>query len=1068
MAEDFNKEKLPKGPIAWMAQNSVAANLLMIIFIVGGLLVASQVKQEVFPEFTSDIVTIAVPYPGASPEEVEQGIILSIEDKVRGLEGVKRVTSTAAENAGSVVVELLESSNEYKVLQDVKNEVDRITSFPEDAERPIVSLAEIRREVISLLIYGEQSLGDLRDLAERVRDDLISRPGVTLVELGLAPIPEISIEVPLANLRSYGLTLEEIANKIRNTALELPAGEIKTSGGQILLRTQERREYAQEFLNIPVASNPDGSLVLLKSIANLKDSFEDKDEEAFFEGLPGIEVQVFRVGNETPQDISDAVYKYIDEIKLEVPDSVNFKILRDSSVTYKDRLNLLIKNAGIGLLLVSLLLGLFLEVRLAFWVMLGIPISILGSFLIFPAMDASINMISLFAFIVSLGIVVDDAVVAGENIFDEKEAGREPLAAAVFGARAIAMPIVFAVLTNIVAFMPLFMVPGVSGKFFRQIPAVVVCVFAISLIESLYILPAHLAHKPKKNKFIDKLNQPGKWFSVKLKSFVDNKYAPAIKKIVKFRYATIAASIGMLIIALGALAGGHIRFTFMPIIDADNITVQAELPFGIPMEESRKLRLELIKASERALKKAGGSNNISKGIYSQIGRGMLGDGPVGGSANISGSHIVVARVTLVPSDQRTITGTEFARIWRKEIGSLPGVESLVFKSDTGASEGAAIDFNLSHRSREITETAAEELAEILAGYAGAIDIDDGVQSGKPQYSFKITPEAESLGITVGSLARQLRSAFYGAEALRQQRGRNEIKVMLRLPKDERQTLETLDQFIIRTPDGGELALSEAAKVVEGKSYTKILRRNGTRVISVTADVDDTITNANQIISSIVKEDLPKLIKKYPGLSYSFGGEKEAQTDTLNALKLGFILSMILIYALLAIPFRSYLQPIIVMLSIPFGTIGAIAGHSIVSMIPGQPEYTISIISMFGIIALAGVVVNDSLVLIVKANEFRAEGKKAEEAVSLAGIRRFRPILLTSLTTFFGLSPMIFESSQQARFLIPMAISLGFGIIFATFITLAIVPCVYIMLEDIQMLWQKLTKRENLDTQIQDQ
>ncbi|MCB0318684.1 MAG: efflux RND transporter permease subunit, partial [Bdellovibrionales bacterium] len=771
------------------------------------------------------------------------------------------------------------------------------------------------------------------------------------------------------------------------------------------------------------------------------------------EGFPGVEIKVYRVGDETPQSVSDAVYNYIDELKQEIPENVDVKVLRDTSVTFKERINLLLKNAALGLILVALLLGLFLEVRLAFWVMLGIPISVLGSFLIFPAMDASINMISLFAFIVSLGIVVDDAIVVGENVFDERQNTKDALAAATIGSKDVSVPVVFAVLTNIVAFLPLFMVPGVSGKFFRQIPAVVVCVFGISLIESLFVLPAHLAHIPKRNKFIDKLNQPGKWFSEKLKQFIDKVYAPSVNKMIEFRYATVAATIAILIITIGALAGNHIRFTYIPVIDADFITVQATMPFGTPIENSRQVRSQLVDSANRTLQKAS-NKTISTGIYSQIGKAMAGHSPRASAGGPGGSHIIAAQISLVPSNERDITATEVSKIWRQEIGEIPGLDNLIFKSETGASDGAAIEFNLTHRSRVVSEQAAQDLAGILSNYAGVIDIDDGVESGKEQYSFKITPEAESLGISVGQLARQLRSAFYGAEALRQQRGRNEVKVLVRLPEHERKTLNTLNQFIIKTPQGGELALAEAALIDEGKSYTKISRRNGMRIVPVTAEVDEDKTNANQIISQIIETEMPKLIEKYPGLSFSLGGEKEAQTDTLGALKIGFILSMLTVYALLAVPFRSYVQPIIVMLSIPFGIIGAVAGHYIVSLLPGQPEYTISIISMFGIIALSGVVVNDSLVLIVKANELRASGMSAFDAVQNAGIRRFRPILLTSLTTFFGLAPMIFETSMQARFLIPMAISLGFGIIFATFISLAIVPCIYIMLEDVKNLIKK--------------
>lgn len=1039
------------GPIAWMAKNSVAANIVMIIFLLGGLIMATQVKQEVFPEFTTDIVRITVPYPGASPEEVEQGIVLSIEDGVRGLDGVKQVTSTAAEGIGTIVAELLTSADPFKTLQDIKNEVDRITSFPEDAEEPVVSLVESRRKVVSLIIYGDQSRTALRALAERIRDDLVQIPGVTLVELGLTPPLEISIEIPQASLRAYGLTLEQAAQIIRESALELPAGEVRTSGGQILLRTQERRDYGKEFLDIPIATNQDGSFVRLGDIAQITDGFQQTDEEARFNGKPAIIVDAYRVGDETPQQVSQVVSDYIEVIQPELPPDVGLKVWDDSSVIFKERMGLLMKNAVIGLALVLLLLSLFLEVRLAFWVTLGIPISVMGSFLFMPMMDASINMISLFAFIVTLGIIVDDAVVAGENIYEKREQGMPIGQAAIAGAQEIAMPIVFAVLTNIVAFMPLFFVPGVSGKFFRQIPAVVVSVFAISLIESLFVLPAHLSHKKSKHPIWEKLNRPREVCVGYLEYFIAHYYTPFVTLAVKYRYRTLAVAVATLMTAVGAVLGGHLQFSFLPKIDSDLITAQAILPIGVPIEKSREVQQRLIEAAREVLEENGG-DRIAKGIYSQIGGGLISGGPGPAFRGAGGSHIIATQVSLVSSDKRDISGGEFARQWRRTLGEVVGLESLTYRAETGASEGAAIEFNLSHRSRETLEKAAVELRRSIETYAGVSDTDDGVASGKPQLSFTITPYARSLGVTASELGRQVRSAFYGAEAIRQQRGRNEIKVMVRLPEEERESLSTIDELVIRTPRGGEIPFSEAAEIEAGRAYTEINRIDGRRIMSVTGDVDTNISNANQIIGDIEETLMPKLKERYPGLTYSFGGEREAQQDSLSSLGLGFILAMIIIYALLAIPFRSYVQPLIVMLSIPFGFIGAIGGHFLLG-------YGLSIISMFGLIALAGVVVNDSLVLVVTANRLREqEGVSASEAVRRAGMRRLRPILLTSLTTFFGLAPMIFETSMQARFLIPMAISIGFGILFATIIILGLVPAVYLIVEDIKCSVSRLANQ----------
>ena len=1040
---DRLRQQFADGPIAWMARNHVAANLVMLLFLLGGLLLSARVKQEIFPEFTVDTITVSVLYRGASPAEVEQGIILSIEDEVRGLDGVKEVTAVATESRASVTIELLSGANTSKALQDIKNAVDSILSFPEEAERPIVSLVEVRNQVLTILVHGDQDEQTLRDLAEKIRDDLLQRPGITLVELAATRPLEIAIEVPQGNLRAYNLTLDGIAREIREAAIELPAGGVKTAGGEVLLRTQERRDYAREYADIPVASAPDGSQILVSDIAEIYDGFEETDEESFFNGQRAVKVQVYRVGNETPQSVSDTIRAYLAEIEPNIPGEIGLTVWDDRSEIYRDRVNLLVKNAFLGLVLVLLLLGLFLDAKLAFWVTLGIPISILGSFLFLPITGASINMLSLFAFIVTLGIVVDDAVVVGENVYEKRQQGKPFLQAAVEGAKEIASPVLFAVLTNIVAFLPLFFVPGASGKFFRQIPAVVVAVFAVSLIESLFILPAHLSHQRTQTRFWTAIDTPRRFFAGLLQRCISNGYQPLLRVALANRYATLAVGVAMLILAAGAVGGGHIQFSFIPRIDADIVTAQATLPFGVPLETSRRIQQQLLDAASDTVEQNGGSD-IVRGIYTQIGTALQAFGPPGsGGLSAGGSHLVGVQVSLVPADKREIGSLEFVNAWREATAHIAGIETLTFDAETGVSEGAAIDIQLTHRSRATLEAAAAELAQSLAGYAGVRDIDDGFARGKPQLSLTVKPEGRSLGINATDLARQVRSSFFGAEALRQQRGRNEVRVMVRLPEAERRTAHTVEELILRTDRGGEIPLFQAAAVERGHSYTEIRRREGRRIIAVTADVDESVSNATTITAEVLSQELPALMQKYPGLSYVLEGEQAAQKESLEALGIGFLFALLGIYGLLAIPFRSYFQPFIVMLSIPFGIIGAIIGHILLG-------YGLSIISMFGIIALAGVVINDSLVLVVTANTIRAAQQVSpSEAVSLAGIRRFRPILLTSLTTFFGLMPMIFETSLQARFLIPMAISLGFGVLFATVIILVLLPASYLILEDLQ-------------------
>ncbi|NGX58400.1 MAG: Multidrug resistance protein MexB [Chlamydiae bacterium] len=1032
-----------KGPIAWMTRNHVTANLLMLLFIVGGLIIGSQLKQEVFPEFELDIISVSVPYPGASPEEIENGIIQAIEDEVRGVDGVKRVTSSSFEGRGIVNIELLSGMNANKALQDVKNAVDRITSFPEEAERPIVSLLETRRQVIALILYGDVSRKILRDLGEKVRDDLIQLPDITLVSLADVPPLEISIEIPRQRLRSYNLTLEQIANIINETSIELPAGGVKTPGGEILLRTKERRDYASQYENIPVISNPDGSRILLSDIATIKEGFEETDQEAFFNGYPAIKVEIFRVGAQTPIAIADKVHQYAKNLQSELPSNIKVATWNDRAELYRDRINLLIRNASLGLFLVLMFLGLILEPRLAFWVTLGIPISIIGSFIFVAPTPVSINMVSLFAFIVTLGIIVDDAIVVGENIYKKREAGLSNIRAAIEGAQELAGPVTFAVLTNIAAFIPLFFIPGPIGNIFLQIPIIVIAVFAVSLIESIFILPSHLARRHQKSKFWDTLSKPSIYFDRLLDNFIKRFYQNHLKTALKYRYISMGCGIGLLIIALGLVYSGIVTFSYLPRVDHDLITAQAKLPVGIPITKSREVQKILVEAAQEVIKETE-TGNISRGIYTQIGNDVIGTGPqTGPEDQETGSHIVGAQVLLVPSDQREISGIEFSKQWRKKVGDIAGVDSIGYIATIGIGTGDTIDIQLSHPIREINEQAAQELADILRTYEGVFQIDNGVTLGKQQINFTIKPEARSLGITVNQLAKQVRSAFYGAEALRLQRGRNEIKVMVRLPLEERQTPFTVEDLIIRTADGGEIPLSEAANITLGNAFTEIKRNDGRRIISVTADVDEAVANANEIIADITGKVIPALQEKYPGLTYRLEGVQREQAETLEAIWLGLSVAIIAIYILLAIPFKSYMQPLIVMTSIPFGIIGAIIGHLLLG-------YELSIISMFGIIALSGVVVNDSLVLIITINRMKiTEDLTLKDMVIRTGMLRFRPIILTSLTTFFGLAPMIFETSIQARFLIPMAISLGFGVLFATSIILLLVPCLYMILEDVK-------------------
>jgi len=1025
-------KKMNKGPIAWMAGHSVAANLMMLVLLVGGLIWAIQIKKELFPDFTMDTVTVSVSYPGASPEEVEQGIILAVEEVVQGLDGVEEVTSTAREGTGIVTVEMLVGSDLNKLAQDIQSEVDRITSFPEEAEDPRVEVATHRREVISLALYGDLDERILREKAEEIRDHLLQDPGITQVDLSAIRDFEISIEVPQENLRTYSLTLEEVANRVRMASVELPGGGIKTRGGEILVRMKERRDYGREFGQIPIITSDDGTELRLEDIATIIDGFEDTDNNAAYNGKRAVMIDVYRVGSQTPIQVADAVLKYIGELKEILPPGLKVDTLNDRSDMYRQRLDLLMRNGFIGLILVFALLGLFLEPRLAFWVTMGIPISFLGSLFFLPTLGVSINMMSMFAFIVALGIVVDDAIVVGENIYKYRSRGYSFMKAAVTGAREVAQPVTFSILTNIATFMPLYFVPGIPGKIFKAIPVVVITVIVISLVESLLILPAHLGHQRERGRWglMAWLSRGQERFSAWFIRMIKALYAPLLNLALKNRYLTLSVGLAILILMGAYVKSGRMGITLFERIESDFAQATAVLPYGSAVEKTEAVQALLIKAAQ-AIAEENGGDRLVEGIFAEIGAAS------GGS---SGGHITRVRVYLTPPEERPMQTADFVQTWRRRVGELPGLESMAFRSDVGGpGSGAALTLELSHRDLHILETAGAELAEALAYFPNVKDINDGFQPGKQQVDFTIRPEGRVLGLTAQEVANQVRHAFYGTRVLRQQRGRNEVTVMVRLPENERVSEYNLEELILRSPSGQEVPLREVVDVKRGRAYTSIDRRAGRRVITVTADVDPP-SQAGQILASLKSDALPALVDRYSGLSYGFEGRQAEMKDSMQSLGLGLVMAMLVVYALLAIPFRSYVQPAIIMSSIPFGIIGAVLGHMIMG-------YGLSVMSMFGMVALAGVVVNDSLVFIDFTNRERRKGLAAHAALISAGILRFRPILLTSLTTFGGLMPLIFETSRQARYLIPMALSLGFGVLFATLITLLLVPSLYLIVED---------------------
>lgn len=1015
-----------RGPIAWMINNGVTPNLIMLFLLIGGILMLFRIKQEVFPEFSLDTVSISVSYPGASPEEVESGIILAIEEAVRGVEGVKQVTSIAGEGLGTINVELLSDSDQQKAYQDIRQEVDRINTLPLDAEEPQVVLQIHRREVLDLKIYGDASEWVLRSIAEEVRDRLLQNPGITQIELDGVRAFELRVEVAPEMLRSYGLTLDDVASIIRRTAVELPGGSVRTEGGEILMRFKDRRDWASEFADLSVVLAGSGAKLRLGDIATVRDDFEDTFRFATFNGVPAVGFEVYRIGDETPIGVADAVRATMAEIEPSLPEGVHYTITNDWSDTYRQRMTLLTKNAIMGFCLVLLILGVFLEIKLAFWVTMGIPVSFLGAIFFLPSLDISINMISMFAFIIALGIVVDDAIVTGENIYDLRQRGFSNKDAAILGAGQVSIPVAFSILTNIIAFIPLLFVPGMLGKTWSVIPFVVVPVFAISWFEALFILPSHLSHTSSKPStgLGARLHHRQQMFARWMERLIENRFGPLLDFCMRWRYLTVGVSVALLLTVLGLVASGRMGFILMPRVESDRAVVTATLSYGSPLSRLEAVRDRLVSVAGDVVA-ANGGKLLSRGVYATI-----------------DDNVVEVLIYLTPPKQRPISTTQLTEEWRKKTGPMVGVDTLQFAADRGGpGSGASLTVELSHRDITMLERASVALAERLSVFPHVKDIDAGYKPGKRQFDFALKPEGRSLGLTTDQVARQLRAAFYGSEALRQQRGRNEVKVMVKYPEDQRVREFDIENFLVRTPSGRDVPLLEVVEIKRGKAYTSIQRRDGRRTIQVSADVNP-VGETGIVKAELDATVLPELARDFPGLSFGYEGRQADMADSIRALGMGFALVLFFVYFLLAIPFKSYIQPLIVMLSIPFGVIGAILGHLAMG-------YNLSIISVMGMIALAGVVVNGSLVLIEYANRLREDGVNAYEAIHQSGVRRFRPILLTTLTTFAGLAPMIFETSRQARFMIPMALSLGYGILFSSLICLVLVPSLYMIIEDIR-------------------
>ncbi|MDH3217121.1 MAG: efflux RND transporter permease subunit, partial [Candidatus Krumholzibacteria bacterium] len=833
---------------------------------------------------------------------------------------------------------------------------------------------------------------------------------------------------------------------------DLPGGSIRTGGGEILLRTKGQAYRGHEFENLVLYTRLDGTRLLLGDVARVVDGFAETDQSARFSGEPAVGVRIYRVGDQDALAIAAKVKRYVREAQNRMPPGVTLTPWNDFSRILQGRLDLMIRSARNGYLLVFLILALFLKLRLAFWVSLGIPISFLGAFWLMPVLDVTINLISLFAFIVVLGIVVDDAIIVGENIFKHHERGERGEQGSSTGASAVAVPVIFGVLTTIAAFFPLLYVAGMMGKIMRVVPLIVICTLVFSLVESLLILPAHLAHlrEPKEARGLNRWwRRVQGAFSERVGWFIDRVYRPSLEFGIRFRYATVAFATATLLITAGVVGAGWIKFVFFPNVESDFVTSALTMPLGTSVDATEAAMKKLEQSALRVRDRLGAETTEDRPSPIQHIFTSVGDqpfrarrGPPGGQEGaFSASHLGEITLELAPSEERDVTSTQIVRMWREMTEPIPDVVELAFTSSL-FSPGEPINVQLTGLDIDRLEAVADRLKLELDKYAGVFDITDSFRSGKQEVKLSVKPAAEAFGVTLADLARQVRQAFYGEEAQRIQRGRDDVRIMVRYPEEQRRSIGDLENMRIRTPSGGEVPFPVVAVAEMGRGFATIRRVDRQRAINVTADVDATQGNAREVLADLRASVLPAILTDYPGVSYSFEGEQREQAESLGGLARGFLFALLVIYALMAIPFKSYIQPLIVMSVIPFGFVGAVWGHLIMGL-------DLTILSMFGLVALTGVVVNDSIVLVHYVNSRRGAGVPVMQAVHEAGLVRFRPILLTSLTTFAGLSPLLLERSMQAKFLVPMAVSLGFGVLFATFITLIIVPTVYVILEDVK-------------------
>ena len=1024
--------------IEWFARNSVAANLLMVSIIMGGLIAANGgVRLETFPPFDADTISVSVPLRGASPEDIELGVAVRIEEAVRDIEGIERLTSRSTEGSTRVSIEVDSDYDPRDILDKVKSRVDAINTFPADAEKPVISLFDRRFAVINVVVSGNFAEDEVRRYAEQIREELLRLEDVSFVELSSARRYEIAIEASADRLREFDLTLDDISTAIRGSSVDLSAGNLRTDGGDVLIRSKGQAYRKSEFESIIVKTNTDGSIVRVGDVARVNDGFEEDSVVTEFNGESAVFIDVERTGNQSALEVAGAVKEFIAGQQDKLPVGMGLSFWDDDSQILKNRLGILAKSGIQGGFLVILLLTLFLRPAIAMWVFVGIPISFLGALVLMSIFDISLNMMSAFGFIIVLGIVVDDAIVTGENVYKHMQTGDTGIDAAITGTREVAIPVTFGILTTIAAFTPLIFVEGRLGTWFSPVPMVVIPVLLFSLVESKLILPAHLAHvRPRASR--ESATGFTAWqrrFADRFEHIIIDRYQPVLSSALRHRWTTLAGFTGVLIVMITLITSGWSRFTFFPSNESETATAALSMPVGTPFEVTAA-NADAIFAAAQALQAKYADEASGEGMISNI---LLNIGSAGRS---NGPHLARVRFETAPRETRTsdLSVTDLVNEWRQMVGPIAGAENLSYRATWGR-PGEPIDVQFSGNSLEELNTVGGALKSYLATVPGVFDISDSLSDGKEELRIELLPQGHLLGLTRSSVVRQVGQAYRGLEAQRIQRGRDDIRVLVRFPFNERGTLAALNEMLITAPNGSRTPLAHVASLTPGKGPSQITRIDGRRVLNVTADVDKEATN-EVVMNTELREYVENMLVRYPGISYELEGEQREKRRSFGSLAIAIPALLFVIYCLLALPLKSYVQPLIVMSVIPFGAIGAVIGHWIM----GHP---ISFLSILGLLALAGVVINDSLVLTDFINQQHRKGVSLAKAVRHAGVARFRPVILTSLTTFFGLMPLLMERASAAQIMVPMAISLGFGILFATCVTLILVPANILIVDDIR-------------------